>query len=794
MKFNWNLKTKLILLMLALAVVPMLTSNIIAYHDAAEEVEKQAEERVHMIGADKAHALENYIKNESKSLEDFSTMDVTKEHLRDLSNAFAEFSKTKLSDAELENLQEFYNREFSKKYSDTNDGKKFDAETYIKTLSPGGLVLQHDYIAANPNALGEKHKLKQAKRPSSYSSIHASMHKEYARLLEKHGLYDVFLINASGDIVYSVYKEIDFGTNLSKGPLSQSGLGLAWAAAMKHPEGLVHTEDYKPYMPSFEAAASFLSAPLIENGETIGVMAFQLPIDRITSIVLNRKGLGETGQTILIGDDGRLRADAHIMKETYNVKNSFKEGSNLVIKSEALELAKQGKTGALHTTNFLGHDVLAYYSSIQIDDVKWYMVTELQVSEVLAGLASMRNTLFILLGVSSLLAGLIAWFFGNSIASSLGKVISRLSASNHQVSSASHESAAAATELSEAATEQAASLQETMASVEEISAMVNQNAESASKAKSAVENNAKTTEDGKKSVSEMIQAIGEIKETNDEILTQMENSNKEFTEIVKIISNIGEKTKVINDIVFQTKLLSFNASVEAARAGEHGKGFAVVAEEVGNLAAMSGNAAREISEMLSESIKKVNDIVEQTTAKVDQLVEIGKDKISMGQSTANRCSEALDAIATNAKSVSMMVTEIANASKEQSQGVQEINKAISQLDQVTQQNSAVAQQSSAQAESLNAQAQELSNAVNDLVAFVEGTKQKIQESSERHNREHLVEKSSIKESSVVSLNTHRESKKSSVVSEQERSLMAKVKKKASGDETPGSDHPDFEEF
>ncbi len=313
----------------------------------------------------------------------------------------------------------------------------------------------------------------------------------------------------------------------------------------------------------------------------------------------------------------------------------------------------------------------------------------------------------------------------------LTSVISRLSGSSREVSAASSTSASSATELSEAATEQAAGLQETMASIEEISAMVSQNAESANKVKGVVDTNLKASNEGTTSVNEMLQAIGEIKSTNDEILGQMERSNKEFAEIVKIIGDIGEKTRVIDDIVFQTKLLSFNASVEAARAGEHGKGFAVVAEEVGNLAQMSGNAAKQITDLLSGSIKKVNEIVEQTTQRVDALVEIGKDKISLGQSTAQKCRAALDKITENANTVASMVTEITEASREQAQGVQEINKAISQLDQVTQQNATLAQQSSTQAENLNTESTALAQAVHTLAVFVGSA-----DTSGDHNEHH----------------------------------------------------------
>lgn len=314
----------------------------------------------------------------------------------------------------------------------------------------------------------------------------------------------------------------------------------------------------------------------------------------------------------------------------------------------------------------------------------------------------------------------VAWLFLKYLIRDLRLIMGTLNHSSESVSSASNESASLAVQLSEASVQQAAGLQQTMASAEEISAMVRQNAESAHKTKDAVELNQRLTEEGSNSVLEMLSAIREIKEANAEILNQMEVSTKEFTEIVKIISEIGEKTKVINDIVFQTKLLSFNASVEAARAGEAGKGFAVVAEEVGNLASMSGRSSKEISEIVESSIKKVQDIVNNTKNRVDKLVELGKEKIEQGEQTVEKCNLTFNKITENAKMVTDMIGEIALATKEQSQGVEEINKAIIQIDQVTQKNSSVAGQSSHQSEKLNQEATTLAQTIIRLNSFVVG--------------------------------------------------------------------------
>jgi len=225
-------------------------------------------------------------------------------------------------------------------------------------------------------------------------------------------------------------------------------------------------------------------------------------------------------------------------------------------------------------------------------------------------------------------------------------------------------------------------------------------------------------------------SIQEISSSNGEIMKQVEASNQEISHIVKVIAEIGNKTKVINDIVFQTKLLSFNASVEAARAGEHGKGFAVVAEEVGNLAQMSGNAAKEITAMLDDSIRKVEKTVNDTKIKVEQLMVTGRGKIEAGVVTSRKCGEALDQIVQNVDQLGQMVGEISAASQEQAQGVQEINRAMAQLDQVTQQNASASQEAANAAAQLNVQADSLRGIVRTLEKLVQGVGKTAQDDDE----------------------------------------------------------------
>lgn len=308
----------------------------------------------------------------------------------------------------------------------------------------------------------------------------------------------------------------------------------------------------------------------------------------------------------------------------------------------------------------------------------------------------------------------------NGLTSQLSEISNKLKESGQHVGSAATQIASAAEELSQATTEQSSSLQETSSSIEEINSMISTNTENAKQSTHISKESLITAEKGKEVVIEMLHSVRDIDESNQSIMAQIDETNKEIENIVKIINEIGSKTKVINDIVFQTKLLSFNASVEAARAGEQGKGFAVVAEEVGNLAAMSGAAALEISNMLDNSTHTVENIVRDSKKKIGDLILISKNKVETGTRVANECSEVLNEIVSSVASVSKMVSDISVASQEQAQGVHEITKAIAQLDQVTQQNTANSAESANAASSLSNQAEKLNELVGNLVKTIEG--------------------------------------------------------------------------
>lgn len=369
-----------------------------------------------------------------------------------------------------------------------------------------------------------------------------------------------------------------------------------------------------------------------------------------------------------------------------------------------------------------GKDILGYtMENIKDGDLRGTFTIISSLEPVKASANASIITIVMWGGLITILALVISYLAVRGSLNGLMGLAHNLAQAADEVASMSTEIASTSEQLSSGATEQAAALEETSASMEEMSAMVTKNAENADRSRNVANTSQSTAQRGKSAVEEMIHSISEIDRSNTDIMAQIEDSNRQIAEIVKVIGDIGNKTKVINDIVFQTKLLSFNASVEAARAGENGKGFAVVAEEVGNLAQMSGNAAAEITQMLDDSIQRVESIVNDTKSKVEGLVRVGKTKVESGTQVAKQCADVLNDIVNSVNSVTQMVSEIANGSTEQAKGVQEINRAMVQLNQVTQQNTVASQESSAAAERLSRQSESLRDSVQSVMAVLNGT-------------------------------------------------------------------------
>lgn len=323
--------------------------------------------------------------------------------------------------------------------------------------------------------------------------------------------------------------------------------------------------------------------------------------------------------------------------------------------------------------------------------------------------------------VSVLLSGiLIAFYVIRSINATLDSAGKKLTEGTDTVLKSSMEFADLGILIKDSTTKQASSLQESVSAIDEIKATVERNADLASESVSIAEICVQSSQKGKTAIREMVNAVGEIENDQQKTSKMLDDTAQEIREMVNVIKGIGQKTDIINDIVFQTKLLSFNASVEAARAGEHGKGFAVVAEEIGNLATMSGNAAKEINELLSSSIQKVGSIVEKTETSAVEITRSSKSSIETGVRTARSCDEALVEIYDHVAKMKEMIKEINDGSSEQSQGISSISIAMNQLDHLTNENVVSAEKCATSASELSGQSKRLEQSVDSLFEAIKG--------------------------------------------------------------------------
>lgn len=296
----------------------------------------------------------------------------------------------------------------------------------------------------------------------------------------------------------------------------------------------------------------------------------------------------------------------------------------------------------------------------------------------IVNLAHSTLTITTLLSIAAVGLGIA---FAVVIIRGIGKVLRQLAAAlidgAGQVSSAAGQVSEASQSLASGAGEQAASLEETSSSLEEMASMTRRNAENAQQANDLANQARKAADTGAADMQHMAAAMGAIQTSSDDI--------------AKII-------KTIDDLAFQTNILALNAAVEAARAGEAGMGFAVVADEVRSLAQRSAQASKETAAKIEGSVKSTAEGVE----------------------ISRKVSEVLSEIVTKVRNVDELVAQVANASREQTQGISQINTAVGEIDKVTQNNAANAEESAAAAEELNAQAATLNDSVGELLRLVGG--------------------------------------------------------------------------
>lgn len=749
---GFSLRGTLIFSFLMIGIVPIAVLSFVTYENNSQSLLKESESRLTALREAKAVQIEGLFDTIFRQIKTMSNSSLTLDAYRGFSDGFDshydEIPEGMTEEAMKTSIRHYYKKYFYEEYLKKNNGEKPPLlDSLADQLNGSALSLQYNYISHNSNPLGSKHLLDEASDGTAWSKAHGKYHSNFKNFLEEFGYYDIFIVdNETGNIIYSVFKELDFATSLLTGPYSKTNFADVFrdAASAVDPD-YVGVVDLAQYFPSYEFPAGFVSSPIFDGTRNVATLVFQIPVEKVDSIMTNQEkwnetGYGDSGETYIVGIDKKMRSQSRFLVE--NPKGYFNTIKKLKLKKGTMDYIRAKNTTVITQPvdtagvrsvietgagfdifpDYRGVRVLSSFKPLNIKGLKWFLMSEMDEEEALDALIRLKNLTVLIVSSSLVLILIFSLIISNRLAKKLRHVLHRLKDISKTTTETEADIKLSSDTISSSATQQAAATEEAVSTLNEITSMFSQTVRNIRASEEKSENSYNVASTGNNVVSEMDKAMQAIRESNMTIIGEIDSNNSEIGNIAKVIKDISEKTNVIHDIVFQTKLLSFNASVEAARAGEHGKGFSVVAEEVGNLATMSGNAAKEIAEMLSDSVVHVNSIIEKSKSRIEKITRDGNLKVESGIEISEKCGEALREIVKNASDVRNLLSEITRASEEQERGVKNILEAMSEIKQSTSEFTVTAVNASECSSNLSTQTALLDETVSNLARFVDGRK------------------------------------------------------------------------
>ena len=731
MRIQQQITLSVIACTVAAVLVTTLVTVTTSINASSEHAERLINDNLTAQREQKKAQIENYFSDTDKQLRLLAKSPFIRESLTELIAGFDAYA-TEVNYQSANELTAYYSEEFNSRYKDIT-GSGADIGGLTQNLSNNTLALQNNYIARNPNPLGEKEKMTRAATYAYYDSLHEMVHPFLREYLQGEGLYDVFLVSERGDIVYSVYKELDYATSLVSGPYRDSGIADAFRAAQQLSEGESAFVDFRPYTPSYEAAAAFLSTP-VHVGETrIGVMIIQLPIDTISGIMSNGSqwrdmGLGETGDNFLVGGDHLLRSEMRGFLETPDsflsslpssavpagAMEAIRQRDSLVgylkLKTDVINNASTGTSGTARQIDVTGTPVLSSYTPVSVFDKTWVLISQMSENEAFASVSKTKSDLILYSLIASLLVAgtgaLLATILGRSLTRPIVSFIRqiRTSASNKDLSIRFNEQGAQEiSSLAKSLNELMSDLDNFMSKVNSTSTSLNEHARTledvtlststkVNRQNEEVNAAANATREVSESVGEVAvhadNAANHVRDTRGRIINGhklsaearksirhlRENMKRSMTSIETLETeseSIGAVLDVIQTIAEQTNLLALNAAIEAARAGEQGRGFAVVADEVRTLASRTGESTDDIRNRIQALRNQVQNVQEAISAS-EQDTRESLDGIE-------KTVEEMDEVASSVDGIEQMSMQIAASAEEQSQVTSVIEKNVAHV-------------------------------------------------------------------------------------------------------------------
>ncbi|HIJ78630.1 MAG: ATP-binding protein [Desulfobulbaceae bacterium] len=439
---------KIFLALLFVGLMSTTLISILTYIMGQKNIEEQAFNKLTALREVKAAEVEHEFGEIRKQVAAFAEDFMVINAMKEFKQAFAEVEEeAKRNPAAVErarhNLAQFQTRKFLPRLN-ANSEEVYHHED-ITPANPAALLLQERYIAGNPNSIGSKLDYDLADEGNLYNSVHGRYHPVFRSYLKKFEYYDIFLVDQdTGNIVYSVAKELDFATSLSEPINKTSNFAEAFKLVTSTEEkDFQFVVDFRNYWASYNIPASFIAAPVFDGNKKIGVLVFQMPVTRINNIMTNNgkwreAGMGATGEIYLVGRDHRLRSQSRFFMESKDEYLKALRQANLVsdficdkiknlnttiglqpVETTGVEAALKGEAAQGIFKDYRGHEVLSSYRPLSILNLDWVILSEIDSEEAFAGFKKMQLMIFIsfigLLGLISLFAQFVSRQIANPL-------------------------------------------------------------------------------------------------------------------------------------------------------------------------------------------------------------------------------------------------------------------------------------------------------------------------------------------------------------------------------------------